>query len=237
MNFLRVCIAVLAAAAFEVSAKPVWQDFSISGLHGDHYKVGPEKRDVVTLEYATGLSWGDTFFFIDHSRYSQNDEKDNYFELAPRLSLSYLSGQALTYGMVKDVYLATTWESGDNFDNYLYGLGLGFNLPYFDYANVNFYRAHNEATKDDWMTTITYGAPLKAAGQDFLFDGFIDWSSSASDHAAELNWTSQWKWNAGRLISPDTRLYLGIEYAHWINKFGIKGVDEKNVSALVKYHF
>lgn len=87
------------------------------------------------------------------------------------------------------------------------------------------------------MTTITYGVPLTIAGQEFLFDGFADWSSQESDHAAELNWTSQWKWNAGKLFSPDTRLYLGIEYSYWINKFGIKNIDEKNVSALVKYHF
>ncbi|MFV5617685.1 ion channel protein Tsx, partial [Acinetobacter baumannii] len=53
----------------------------------------------------------------------------------------------------------------------------------------------------------------------------------------ELNWTTQWKWNVGKHISPDTRLYLGIEHSVWNNKFGIKGADENNVSALVKYHF
>lgn len=228
-----MCIATMSA----VDAKPLWQDFSLTGLHGDDYKVGSEKRDVITLEYAAGLTWGDAFFFIDHSRYSQTDEKDNYFELAPRLSLSYLTGQKLSYGAVKDVYLASTWESGHDFDNYVYGIGFGLDIPYFKYADINLYRANNETTKDDWMTTIDYGVPLTVGTQDFLLDGFADWSSSASDHAAELNWTSQWKWNVGKLINPDTRLYLGIEYSYWINKFGIKNVDEKNVSALVKYHF
>ncbi len=238
MKFNNLCLAVACAVLTSTTyAKPIWQDFSVTGLHGEHYKVEPSERDVVTLEYAAGLNWGDVFFFLDHSRYSQTDGKDNYFELATRLSLSYLTAQQLSYGMLKDVYLASTWESGGNFDNYVYGVGFGLAVPYFDYANINLYRAHNETTKDDWMTTITYGVPLSLGTQDFLFDGFMDWSSSASDHAAELNWTSQWKWNAGKLINPDTRLYLGIEYSHWINKYGIKNVNEKNVSALVKYHF
>lgn len=238
MKFQTILVAAICSAAMSAAcAQPVWQDFSITGLHGDDYKVGPEKRDVITLEYAAGLTWGDAFFFIDHSRYNQTDEKDNYFELAPRLSLSYVTGQKLSYGPIRDVYLASTWESGSDFDNYVYGIGFGLTIPYFKYADINLYRANNETTKDDWMTTVTYGVPLTVAGQDFLFDGFADWSSKESDHAAELNWTSQWKWNAGKLISPNTRLYLGIEYSYWINKFGIRNVDEKNVSALVKYHF
>ncbi len=41
----------------------------------------------------------------------------------------------------------------------------------------------------------------------------------------------------GEHISPDTRLYVGVEHSVWNNKYNIKGKDENNVSALVKYHF
>ena len=61
--------------------------------------------------------------------------------------------------------------------------------------------------------------------------------SEKDAQASELNWTTQWKWNAGKHISPDTRLYLGVEHSVWNNKFGLKNQDENNVSALVKYHF
>ena len=77
----------------------------------------------------------------------------------------------------------------------------------------------------------------KVSTEDFLVDGFLDWSTAEKDHASELNWTTQYKWNVGKHISPETRLYLGVEHSVWNNKFGIKGSDENNVSALVKYHF
>jgi hypothetical protein len=34
--------------------------------------------------------------------------------------------------------------------------------------------------------------------EDFLVDGFLDWSTAEGDHASELNWTTQWKWNVGK---------------------------------------
>ena len=86
--------------------------------------------------------------------------------------------------------------------------------------------------------TFVYGIPFKAGSEDFLVDGFLDWSTAEDDHASELNWTTQYKWNVGKHISPDTRLYVGIEHSVWNNKYGNKfGVNQNDVSALVKYHF
>ncbi len=86
--------------------------------------------------------------------------------------------------------------------------------------------------------TITYAVPFKIGSEEFLADAFLDWSTAEkNDHASELNWTSQYKWNAGKHISPETKLYFGIEHSVWNNKYSIKGLDEHNVSALVKYHF
>jgi len=170
-----------------------------------------------------------------------DDVKSTYFELSPRLSLSEVTGQKLAFGPVKDVLISTTWEGSDNADNFLYGVGFDLDIPYFQYASLNLYRANNEkvfGNKDDYQMTLTYGVPFKLGAEDFLVDGFLDWSTAEKDaQASELNWTTQWKWNAGKHISPDTRLYLGVEHSVWNNKFGLKNQDENNVSALVKYHF
>ena len=111
--------------------------------------------------------------------------------------------------------VSTTWESNNDdfssFDNFLYGVGFDLAIPYFQYANVNFYRANNENTADDYQMTIAYAVPFKVSSEDFLVDGFLDWSTAEKDHASELNWTTQYKWNVGKHISPETRLYLGIE--------------------------
>lgn len=219
------------------SAKPVWQDVSLSALYGEHYAVVDAQQTTVTLEYAAKIPYTDVFFFMDRQR-GGNDSKSTYFELSPRFSLSELSGKRWAMGPIKDVLIATTWEAGNQFDNFLYGIGLALNLPYTNYANLNLYRVHNEQQKDDYQMTVTYAIPLNVGQAAFLIDGFLDWSSAAvGDHANELNWTTQYKWNIGPYLAPETRLYLGVEHSIWCNKYGRRDQDQHDLSLLVKYHF
>ncbi|MFX1823443.1 MULTISPECIES: outer membrane protein OmpK [Acinetobacter] len=241
MKFTQLAaLCALASTAAFAQAKPVWQDFSVTGLYGENYAypvVGDEiEQRTVTAEYAAGLKYGDFFAFADRSNTDAGN--DTYFEVAPRLSLGAVTGQKLELGPIKDVLIATTWEGGQGFNNYLYGVGFALNVPYTNYANVNFYKAENDGSEDDYQMTITYAVPFKIGGEEFLADAFLDWSTAEKNgHASELNWTSQYKWNVGKHISPETKLYVGIEHSVWNNKYAIKGLDQNDVSALVKYHF
>lgn len=241
LKSLAIALSVASVTTF-TQAKPIWQDFSVTGLYGENYELTKEsEQSTITFEYAAKLQYGDVFAFAD--RTESAGDKQTYFEFAPRLSLSAVTGQPLSYGIVKDVLIATNWEANSggadyqNFNNYLYGVGVDLAIPYFQYFQANVYRAANDSTDDDWQLTFAYGLPFKLSEEEFLFDGFMDWSTKEDTHASEMNWTSQLKWNAGKYIAPETRLYLGLEYSHWDNKFGIKNADERNVSALVKYHF
>ena len=241
MKFTQVLAAgAVSAIAAMSQAKPIWQDFSVSALYGENYELGTDERTTVTLEYAAKLKYGDVFFFNDHL-WDDNHEQSNYFEFSPRLSLGAVSGQKLEFGPIKDVLIATTWESnnqsGLNFDNILYGIGFDLAIPKFQYAQLNFYRASNEKNEDDYQLTFVYGIPFTLGGEEFLADAFLDWTTAENDHASELNWTSQYKWNLGKHISPETKLYVGIEHSLWHNKFGVKGANQNDVSALIKYHF
>ncbi|WP_180050744.1 outer membrane protein OmpK [Acinetobacter sp. YH12211] len=235
-------LCAISTAAIFTQAAPIWQDSSLTALYGENYKLGTEDRTTLTAEYAAKLKYSDVFFFVDQ-QWDGNDDDSTYFELAPRLSLGETTGQNLSFGPVKDVLIATTWEhnaghgANPEFNNFLYGIGFALDIPYTQYANVNFYKADNDLTKDDYQMTITYAVPFKIGSEEFLADAFLDWSTAEDDHASELNWTSQYKWNVGKHISPKTKLYVGIEHSVWNNKFGIKGVDQNDVSALVKYHF
>ncbi|MBT0887196.1 MULTISPECIES: outer membrane protein OmpK [Acinetobacter] len=243
MKFTHIAaLCALSTAATFTQAAPVWQDFSITGLYGENYAhpvgmVDDLEQTTITAEYAAGLKYGDFFAFADRTN---NDLSGNetYFEVAPRLSLGAVSGQKLAVGPIKDVLIATTWEGGEGFNNYLYGIGFALDIPYTQYANINFYKVENDGQEDDYQMTITYAIPFKLGSEEFLADAFLDWSTAEkNNHASELNWTSQYKWNVGKHISPDTKLYVGIEHSVWNNKYAIKGLDEHNVSALVKYHF
>ena len=231
-------LSALSAITLSTQAAPLWQDFSVTGLYGKNYELiaREDEQSTITFEYAAKLKYGDFFAFADRTDNDVNG-KNTYFEVSPRLSLGAITGQKLAFGPLKDITLASTWEGGDDMNNYLYGVGFDFAVPYFRYVNLNLYRVNNDNIDDDYQLTLTYGLPLRFASEDFLIDGFLDWSTAEDDHDSEMNWTTQWKWNAGKHISPDTRLYLGIEHSVWNNKYGVKDKDENNVSALVKYHF
>ncbi len=122
-------------------------------------------------------------------------------------------------------------------DNFLDGIGFDFDVPYFQYAKLNLYEVNNDTKADDYQMTLTYAIPFKIGSESFLSRCFPRLVNCGKGSASEMNWTSQYKWNVGRHISPDTRLYVGVEHSVWNNKDNIKGKDENNLSALVKYHF
>ncbi|MEH6576965.1 MAG: outer membrane protein OmpK, partial [Amphritea sp.] len=212
----------------------------IAYLNGSDYEVGDPDRQVLTVEHASGHSWGDNFFFMDRLK-SDNDSNETYFELSPRLSLSYLTGADLSFGPVTDVFLAGTLEGGqnpfNNFDNYLVGVGVSLDVPGFWYFKANVYHASNDITDNNEQLTLVWGLPFDISNAEFLYDGFLDWSSSTANLASEMNFTSQLKWNAGQLIGTKAPVYVGVEYAYWNNKFGIRDADERNPALLLKWHF
>ena len=230
-----ILISGLLASSFS-SAEMQWSDVSLTYLKGNDYELGDPSRQTLTLEHASAHNWGDNFFFLDREK-SDDGSLNTYFELKPNISLSYLTNSDLSYGIVKDIKIATTWESGANFDNYLIGIGADLNIPGFQYFNANIYSRNNGLKEDDNMLTVGWGMPFNIGNAEFLYDGFIDWSSAESDHASEMLYMAQLKWNIGKVIGTKAPIYLGVEHVYWNNKFGVKDADENNVQFLAKVHF
>ncbi len=249
--------ATLAAlVAAPTQAEQFWADNSVSVLHSaDYYDVAhalgftQEKTfeaTVMTVEHASGHDWGDAFFFVDriNGKGSSSDFSETYGELSPRFSLSNMTGAELKAGPVTDVLLATTYEFGETIagntsqDNYLYGVGLNWDLPGFAFFQTNFFYANNDNVDDDLQLTVVYGVPFSTGDVDWMFDGYIDWSSAQDDHKADFHFNPQLRADVGKFIGiTKSKLEAGIEYSYWHNKFGIQSDDaESAVSALIKYH-
>ena len=230
-------LASALAVSTSVNAEQQWSDFSLSYLKGSQHKVIEKDQEFVTVEHASGHNWGDTFLFVDRNK-SNTGSISTYGEFAPRLSLGYLTDSDLSFGIVKDVLIASTWEMGDGFNNYMLGLGVSLDLKGFNYFTANVYQVNNDGDADsDQMLTLTFAYPFKLGSADFLYDGFLDWSSASDTSASEMNFTSQLKYNLGGAFNTKAPVYVGIEYAYWNNKFGIPGVDERAASLLLKWHF
>ncbi|WP_226664708.1 outer membrane protein OmpK [Microbulbifer aggregans] len=253
---------LFVAGLFSVSsyAEVFWQDNSLTALRGNDYKVhysldsDDSSRTVMTFEHASGHSWGDLFLFSDYL-VSDDNSTEWYTEISPRLSLGKLSGKELAYGPVKDVLLAGQLElgnmddpdhltaTGPHFMNTLTGVGFDLDVPGFTFFQANLYQRNNEDKADNEQLTLAWGLPFTLGSEEFLYDGFLDWASASADAHSTMNFTSQLKWDIGARAGKPKKLYAGVEYVHWNDKFGIKdgtfGIDsnERNINLLVKYHF
>ncbi len=214
-----------------ISAKLLRSDASITALYGTHYQVGDATRAVMTLEHSSGFSWGDNFFFLDRL-WGENGNHSTYFELSPRFNLRDYENAWL-----KGIKLATTWEHGKHFDHKLIGLGTNFKVPGFNFVGLNLYRRFNDGNPDAWQSTLNWRRPFAIGKQQWVYDGFIDWTSRSQAQASSFNFTSQLKWNIAPLLGLSKPFYLGSEIIYWNNKFGIADINERNLNLLIKAHF
>jgi len=206
-------------------------DHSVSLLQGYNYEMGDSERNIVTFEHTSGHSWGGLFVFVDRMKEIHDGGAGTYTELSPSFTLASLGD-----GLVKDINLATTWEMSSLGDNYLVGLGSSLNLPGFKHFSVRVYQRLNDAGDDNQQLTLVWGLPFNMAGYDFMFDGFMDHETDLNDNAS-TNFTPQLKMDVAKIIGYSKKLYVGIEYVNWTNKFHNDGVNENNVNMLLKAHF
>lgn len=258
----------LMLAGQAAAAPMLWQNNSLTYLYGKDFKVDAgEIQQTVTFEHASGWTWGDMFLFVDNKWYnglSGNDGHTYYGEFSPRLSFGKITGTDLSFGPVKDVLLAFTYERGESQDdgtpnqNYLFGPAVDLSVPGFDRFNVNFYYRKPDGTtgkpSGQWQITPTWAMTIPVGKSDILFDGYIDWvvndkSKNGNELKRNFHFNPQIKYDLGKALDyTPGKLYVGIEYDYWSNKYGIEDggfvsenfvgpTDQNTFSAIVKAHF
>ncbi|MCQ4324351.1 hypothetical protein CXK94_14660 [Stutzerimonas stutzeri] len=260
--------AALAAGLIlssEAMASPMfWQNNSLTYLYGKNFAVdsagGKEGaiQQTITFEHASGWTWGDMFLFVDNKWYngiSGSDGHTYYGEFSPRLSLGKISGADLSFGPVKDVLISATYERGEGRNrNYLLGPAVDLAIPGFDRFALNtYYREPDGITGKpggQWQLTPTWAITIPVGKSDILFDGYIDWvvndagSKSKGNYLAKnFHFNPQVKYDLGKALDyTPGKLYVGIEYDYWTNKYGIEdssafNTDNNVTNFIVKAHF
>lgn len=256
-NAMAMVAGVLVSTT--AAAEMQWRDSSFTLLHGEDYELDyslstdDSNRDVITFEHVSGHSWGDLFLFVDRL-HSRDGSDDTYAEISPRASLGKLSGSDWAVGPVKDLLLAATLEMGSfddpdkltrsegRFHNLLTGVGVDLAVPGFTYVQANLYHRNNDYEHNNEQLTVVWGLPFKLGAAEFMYDGFADWTSATEDQHSSLNVTSQLKLDLGAFWGKPKKLYAGIEYVHWNDKFGVEdgtfGLDtnERNINLILKFH-
>lgn len=224
-------MTILICIASSSLAESIINDVSLTLLRGHNYELGDDERTVTTFEYVNVSTWGDYFMFVDRIMPETGDDI-TYMELNPRLKLFDINDS-----FIKSVYLSMQWERAETADNLLIGPAIDLNVEGFRYLKLNIFYRFNDNYDDNYQFTPAWAVPFNVGDQSWLFDGFIDWTNPTPQKASSMNFTTQIKWNANRLLNTENNLYLGFEYTYWNNKFGIEDVTENNLNLLFKYHF
>ncbi|MBK1877326.1 outer membrane protein OmpK [Pelagicoccus mobilis] len=248
-TLITATTTLIASAAFAGDAL-LWQDNSLSLLVGGGYELDPSTQQTVTFEHASGWSKGDLFIFVDGINFDGDrdiagSETAYYGEFSPRFSLGKLMNSDLSTGIIQDFNIATCVEFGDNNDtNTLVGIGMDLAVPGFDFLQLNTYRRFDggSSSVDSYQITPVWKMSFPVGETEVVFDGFIDWVfGEGTDH---LHICPQLKVDVGRMMGMENnKLYAGIEYDYWKNKYGVRDgmfdldSDQNTFSGLIKFHF
>lgn len=219
-----------------------WTSSSISLLKGWDYAVGEEERTIATFDMTNDWEYGDNFFFFDYTNLSGNRSEGStlpniYGEYAPRLSFGKMTGRDLSFGPVEDILLAGQLEMGEDINRRLYGLGVDLDVPGMDYFQFNTYvRDDTDLSGNSWQITLVWGSNFEVGETQWLFKGHFDYADSEGEgNDSSINSAPQLLLDVGNFWGTSDRLYAGIEYQYWKNKYGIEGIDETNPQMIVTW--
>ena len=131
---------------------------------------------------------------------------------------------------------------------------LDANLP-IDSSNFPTLRSVGQSRDDNMQLSVVWRFDF--AGGKVRFDGFLDavtafdinykekdfakpgaTKTGSEEAAAGFNFTPQLKYDIGSVMGmAPKKLWGGVEYVYWENKFGRSDWDERNLNLLLKWHF
>ena len=176
--------------------------------------------------------------------------------ISPTFSLSKMTGKDFSYGIIKDVSIRLELENGsgngvNNFQNYFYGLQYDVVVPGFDFFSFNTVVRDNPTVKGVgfqfgmfWQMSWDYGRWNR-----YKFTGFLATSPWDGDQNSQKDtffatdgryWTAQPQllYDLGYgLFGKQNRVEVGFEYAYFVNRFQLRGKDEKVLQYMTKISF
>ncbi|WP_291842427.1 hypothetical protein [Maricaulis sp.] len=237
LNILFAIAGALGVAGTAPADGPItWHSENIQLLKGFDYELGPEARTIMTLEHAHRSDWGDVFVFADIT-FEPDGDIQAYGEITPRLSLSRLSGRAWSAGPVSDVLLALNYERGEQgVERYLGGIAADLDIEGFRVFRVHaFLRDDPRRDGTTGQLTIVWNRPFTLGEEQFLAEGFADIAGAEGSGVANQLVVPRLLWDVGAHYGTAGRIWLGLEWQYWHNKFGVDGVTESVPQVQLKW--
>jgi len=242
--------STLGAGSSTASAAD-WSTTEIQYQYGSlesPFAGGDDWTHIVTLQHASGYSFGDVFFFIDFLDDDTEDgfnDKDAYGEFYAYFSSAKILGR--TYGgPIKDIGFVAglNYDADVGYLGYLPGAYIDWAAPGFAFLRTQVTALIDDsdiAQEDGWQFDVSWGLPFQIRGQYFSFEGHVEYTANDSNEfGKQKDWVlgqPQLRWDAGYAFTGKKDVFfVGTEYQFWINKLGTD-VDESAFQALAVWRF
>lgn len=213
---------------------------------------------ILTLQHASGWSFGDVFFFVDSLHDSHRDginDNDLYGELYVNFSLGKLLSRPIGLGPVKDVGLLAGFNGAKDAKvrKYLPGVRLSWDAPGFAFLNTDFTAYLDDSAGvreggapregDSYMIDVNWARPFNIGAQAFSIEGHVEYIGNRHNEfgAPVAHWVlaqPQLRWDAGKAwLGQANRLFVGMEYQYWQNKLGDSSTTESRPQLLLVWRF
>ena len=242
---LYLCVSTLLQAETYTNLQLLYGEFDGDTAVYDTEDAGG--KGTLTYESFSVNKVGDIFAFLDYTiadnrMYvpgpAEGDKTAFYGEIHPRLSLSYVSGEELSFGFIQDVFIATEVNAGSGADYraIMGGLGVNMDVVGFDSFSTNLYYKHEAFEPFDYFSRNTVQlslAYLSNFGKSgFSLSGWIDWT--------EYNFQTQNQFLYRLFNLPEHQsIDIGVEHLYYNEKADISNGETKShtsvLQAMVKY--
>lgn len=252
-------VAMLSAAALAASLGATaaradnFATTEIQLLYGDGFKLGRDgfsgtERLTATLEHFSTWAYGDNFFFVDYNRDfdGAGSKTDEYGEYWGHLSASKIFGFDFGNSIIRDVNLGFGINAGTDLTILAYGPRVDFNIPGFNVLTLGFYGYNNvddpfgRSLDTTYQATVVWNAPLIQQGRINLWtQGFVDFiGDQGSGVDDQIVFQPQLRLDLGQALGRTAgKVEVGVEYAYFDNKFGVTGVEDNVLQALLVFNF
>ncbi len=209
---------------------------------------------VYTFQHADGWAYGDNFFFVDFTD-AEDTGFDLYTEFYANFSLGKITGNDLSFGLIKDVGIlaGANYAKEAKVFKFLPGIRLAWDLPQFGFFNTDIMAyidgssgaAKGGAPKetDSFIVDVNWALPFTVGDQDFSLEGHVEYIDGRSNEfGGDVSWhilgQPQLRYDIGKgLFGKPGHFFAGIEYQFWINKLGDRNTDEHVAQALLVARF
>jgi nucleoside-specific outer membrane channel protein Tsx len=200
-------------------------------------------KNIFTFENTSaGRSWS-SYLFVDVLRsWSDADAnaKEVYGEWYPALSFRAFTGKERSKGFVRDVSLTLGLNTGVRSTGsspfvLLPGVAFDLKVPAFAFFSVRagayvergrFQGQPTDCLGTTYQITPSWSLPIDVGASTMKFSGFVDFTGSHANCEAQVLTTPRAVLDLSAYWRKPGRLYVGLDWVYWHNKYGISNLND-----------